>query len=129
MKKISLMIAGLLIASVSMFAADIDGKWTSEIAMRGPDGEVKVATTLDLKSSGDNLTGSVTTAGPRPGTAEIMEGKVTGNKFMFKTKQTTKKGESIMNWEGSVDGGTLTGSRMREGGNNKMEFTAKRAAS
>jgi hypothetical protein len=126
MKKITLMIAGLLIAAVSMFAADIDGKWTSEIAMRGPDGEVKVATTFDLKSSGETLTGSVTTAGPRPGTVEIMEGKVMGNKFTFKTKQVTQKGESIMNWEGTVSGGSLTGTRTREGGNRATEFTAKR---
>ena len=127
MKKINLMIAGLLMAAVAVFAVGIDGKWTSEIVGRGPDGEVKIATTLDLKSSGETLTGSIVTAGPRPGTAEITEGKITGNKFSFKTKQTTKKGETINLWEGTVDGDTLKGSRGREGGNNKTEFTAKRA--
>ncbi len=127
MKKINLMIAGLLIAAVAVFAAGIDGKWTSEMTMRGPNGEMKVTTTMDLKSSGETLTGTVATAGPRPGTAEIMEGKIAGNKFSFKTKQTTKKGEMINVWEGTMDGDSLTGSRGREGGNNKMEFTAKRA--
>jgi len=126
MKKINLMIAGLLFAAVAVFAAGIDGKWTSEMTMRGPDGEMKVTTTMDLKSSGETLTGTVATAGPRPGTAEIMEGKIAGNKFSFKTKQTTKKGEMINVWEGTIDGDSLTGSRGREGGNNKMEFTAKR---
>lgn len=127
MKKLPLMIAGLLIAAVAVFAAGIDGKWTAEMTMRGPDGEMKVTTTFDLKANGETLTGSVATAGPRPGTAEIMDGKVAGNKFSFKTKQTTKKGEMINVWEGTVDGDTFSGTRGREGGNNKMEFTAKRA--
>lgn len=127
MKKINLMIAGLLIAAVAVFAAGIDGKWTSEMVGRGPDGEIKIATTIELKSSGDTLTGSVVSAGPRPGTVEITAGKVTGNKFSFKTKQTTKKGEMINVWEGTVDGDSLKGTRMREGGNNSTEFTAKRA--
>lgn len=127
MKKINLMIAGLLIAAVAVLAAGIDGKWTSEMVGRGPDGEIKITTTFDLKSSGETLTGSVASAGPRPSTSEIMEGKITANKFSFKTKQTTKKGEMINVWEGTVDGDSLKGSRMREGGNNATEFTAKRA--
>ena len=127
MKKINLMIAGLLIAAVSVFAAGIDGKWTAELPGRGPDGEIKIATTFDLKSTGSTLTGTVASAGPRPGSAEITDGKLTGNKFSFKTKQTTKKGEMINVWEGTVDGDTLKGSRVREGGNNATEFTAKRA--
>jgi len=129
MKKLTLMIAGLLIAAVAMFAAGIDGKWTSEMTMRGPDGEMKVVANFDLKSSGETLTGSVAMAGPRASTSEIMEGKISGNKFSFKTKQTTQKGEMIQVWDGTVDGDTLSGSRGREGGNRKMEFTAKRSAS
>ena len=127
MKKINLMIAGLLIAAVAVFAAGIDGKWTSEMVGRGQDGEIKIATTFDLKSSGETLTGTVATAGPRPGSAEIMEGKIAGGKFSFKTKQTTKKGEMINVWEGTMDGDSLKGTRVREGGNNSTEFTAKRA--
>lgn len=127
MKKINLMIAGLLFAAVAVFAAGIDGKWASEIVGRGPDGEIKIATTFDLKSSGETLTGTVVTAGPRPGSVEIMEGKIAGGKFSFKTKQTTKKGEMINVWEGTVDGDSLKGTRVREGGNNSTEFTAKRA--
>ena len=127
MKKINLMIAGLLIAAVAVFAAGIDGKWTSEMVGRGPDGEIKIATTFDLKSSGETLTGTVATAGPHPGSAEIMEGKIAGGKFSFKTKQTTKKGEMINVWEGTMDGDSLKGTRVREGGNNSTEFTAKRA--
>ena len=127
MKKINLMIAGLLMAAVAVFAAGIDGKWTSEMTARGPDGEIKVTTTFNLKSSGEALSGTVETAGPRPGSSEIMEGKIAGNMFSFKTKQTTKKGEMINLWEGTVDGDSLTGSRGREGGNNKVDFTAKRA--
>lgn len=129
MKKLTLMIAGLLVAALTMLAAGIDGKWTSEMTMRGPDGEMKITATFDLKSSGESLTGSVAMAGPRASTSEIMEGKVTGNKFSFKTKQTTQKGEMIQVWEGTVDGDTLTGTRAREGGNRKTEFTAKRTAS
>ncbi|MBY0503239.1 MAG: hypothetical protein K2X03_04995 [Bryobacteraceae bacterium] len=127
MKKINLMIAGLLMAAVAVFAAGIDGKWTAEMSARNRDGEVtKVMTTFDLKASGETLTGTVATAGPRAASAEIIEGKLAGNKFSFKTKQTTKKGENIMVWEGTVDGDSLKGTRAREGANNKTEFTAKR---
>jgi len=126
MTKINLMIAVFLIAAMSMFAAGIDGKWTSEITTQGKKGETKVTATFDLKSSGETLTGIVTTSAKRTANLEITDGKLAGNQFSFKTKQTNKRGETIIVWEGTVDGDSLNGSRGREGAKNKVQFTAKR---
>ncbi len=119
-------IAVFLIAAMSMLAVGVDGKWTSEITTQGKKGETKVTTTFDLKSSGESLTGTVNIAAKRTVNLEITDGKLVGNKFSFKTKQTTKKGETILVWEGTVDGDSLNGSRSREGAKNKAQFTAKR---
>lgn len=123
------MIIGLLVASLVAFAAGIDGKWTAEITARGAKGgaDTKVTTTFDFKSSGETLTGTVSAAAKRTNTAEIIEGKVTGNKVSFKTKQTSKKGDQVFVWEGTVEGDTFKGTRAREGAKRSAEFTAKRA--
>ena len=128
MKKMTWLVGGLLIASVLGMAAGIDGKWTAEIVARARKGaETKTLTTFDFKTSGDGLTGTVTAGARQKNAIEIIDGKVAGSKVSFKTKATTKKGEQITVWEGTVDGDSLKGSRVREGGNNATEFTAKRA--
>jgi hypothetical protein len=122
------LVIGLVLSSLALLAAGIDGKWTAEIAGRsGKGAETKVMTTLDLKSSGEALTGTVTAEARRARSVEVTDGKVTGSQFSFKTKQTSKKGEQVMIWEGTVDGETLKGTRAREGAKRKVEFTAKRA--
>ncbi len=129
MKIMNNILAGLLIASLAAFAAGIDGKWTAEITARGAKGgaDTKVVTTFDFKTNGEALTGTVSAAAKRTNTADIVEGKVTGNKVSFKTKQTTKKGEQIQVWEGTVEGDIFKGTRAREGAKRSTEFTAKRA--
>ena len=130
MKKMTWLVGGLLIASLSLMAAGIDGKWSAEMAEitnRAKKGtETKVITTFDFKTSGDSLTGTVSAAARRTNTAEIIDGKVAGNKVSFKTKATTKKGEQITVWEGTVDGDTFRGTRGREGAKRTSEFAAKR---
>ena len=124
MKKMTWFVAGLLMASVLGLAAGVDGKWTAEIVARAKKGgETTTITTFNLKSSGDGLTGTVTT-GKRA--VEIVDGKVAGSKVSFKTKATSKKGEQIIVWEGNVDGDTLRGTRGREGAKRTAEFSAKR---
>ena len=124
MKKTTWFLAGLLMASVLGMAAGVDGKWTAEIVARAKKGgEATTLTTFNLKSSGDGLTGTVTT-GKRA--VEIVDGKVAGSKVSFKTKATSKKGEQIIVWEGNVDGDTLRGTRGREGAKRTAEFSAKR---
>ena len=127
MKKMTWFVAGLLMASVLGMAAGVDGKWTAEIVARSKKGaETATVTTFNFKSSGDGLTGTVTTGARGKHALEIVDGKVAGSKVSFKTKATTKKGEQIIVWEGNVDGDTLRGTRGREGAKRTTEFSAKR---
>lgn len=127
MKKMTWFVAGLLMASVLGMAAGVDGKWTAEIIARAKKGaETKTLTTFAFKTSGDGLTGTVTAGARQKNAIEIIDGKVAGSKVSFKTKATTKKGEQITVWEGTVDGDTFQGTRGREGAKRTTEFTAKR---
>ena len=71
-----LLTLALLLAS-SVFAADVDGKWTGTMAT--PNGDVPVAFTF--KADGAKLNGS--TAGPDGGEVKIADGKVDGNNISF----------------------------------------------
>jgi hypothetical protein len=112
-------------------AAGIDGTWTSEMKMRGGKkgggADRTVTVTLNLKTDGDKVTGSVRSGGKkRSGTAEIQDGKIDGNQFSFVTVQKSKKGEQKQTWKGTIDGDTLQGTKSREGGKRGQSFTAKR---
>ncbi len=125
----TLPMAGLLIASWGAMAAGLDGKWTAEMTARGAKGgETKVVTTFDFKVSGEALTGTVSAGTRRAKHVEILEGTMAGNQFSFKTKQTTKKGESVNVWEGTWDGDSLKGTRAREGAKRVTGFMAKRGS-
>jgi hypothetical protein len=118
-----ILIALVSLGTVSAFGADIDGKWLSDIKIR--DFDVKV--TFDLKSSGNQLTGSVTTETPRgERTSEIKDGKLDGDKFSF-TTLGGRDGSVKITWEGTVEGDQLKGQQTREGGSlGPMPFVAKR---
>ncbi len=116
-------------------AADIDGKWTAEVKMaggkkagkRGGAAQQTSTATLDLKSEGDKVTGSiVVSGGRRDRTLDIKDGKIEGNRFSFTTVQTTRKGESKQRWEGVVEGNELKGTRTPENARRGAPFTAKR---
>lgn len=128
-KRLILMIAGLVTASLIAFGADASGKWIFENRMETKKGEVTMKTTLDLKSDGATLTGKVTsTGGRRDFTADIADGKIDGNKLTFTTTQTTRNGELKVKWEATLEGDTLKGTRSVEGRKRGQEFTAKRGS-
>src|SRR5207237_1207418 len=93
-----------LAAGLGMAAA-LDGTWTSEMKMRGgrKSGaqERTVQVTLNLKTDGDKVTGTVNSGGRKRGTAQILDGKIEGNQFSFTTVRTTKKGERKQTWRGT----------------------------
>jgi hypothetical protein len=111
-------------------AASIDGAWTSEMKMRGGKKgggqERTVTVTMNLKSDGNVLSGTVSGGGKKRGSAQIQDGKIEGNQFSFTTVRTTKKGEQKQIWRGTIDGDTLRGTRSRPGGKRGQPFTAKR---
>lgn len=126
------------VTAALVLAAGVDGKWVAEQKFTPPNGgdEITITTTFDLKAEGNKLTGTVTSSGmgrgePRP--AEIVDGKIDGDKLEFVTVTTTQRGEMKWKWEAKVAGDTLTGKRTREGGEGRGgrmgalgEFTAKR---
>jgi hypothetical protein len=70
-------LAGLLLLTVSAFAADVDGKWAGTMAT--PMGDIPVGFTL--KADGAKLTG--TTMGPDGGDVAIKDGKIDGANISF----------------------------------------------
>ncbi len=130
MKTLTLAIALLCVVAATASAAQVDGKWVGETKMqpgKKGGGERTATFTLDLKSNGSALTGSVSAeTGRRDRPAEIKDGKIDGNAFSFTTVQTSRKGEQKWSWRGTVEGDELNCTRTREGGRRGMSFTAKR---
>ena len=86
----------LLLTSVA-FAQSVDGKWTTGLRARGPDGQI---ITLTLKSDGSKLTGTLYGIHPIP-----LEGSISGNTLKIKLKVTTDTGgELLLSYTAILDG-------------------------
>lgn len=117
----SIVVCFLLVAGIA-FAAGIDGKWMSERRM----GENTIKVMMDLKADGATLTGSLNMERPQGAVkADIMDGKIDGNKFSFKVTMEGRNGKTTSVYEGTVDGDMLKGTSTREGGEARP-FEAKR---
>lgn len=117
----SIVVCFLLVAGIA-FAAGIDGKWMSERRM----GENTIKVMMDLKADGAALTGSLNMERPQGAVkADIMEGKIDGNKFSFKVTMEGRNGKTTSVYEGTVEGDMLKGTSTREGGEARP-FEAKR---
>src|SRR5437764_15265139 len=90
-----LLAIALLLAS-SVFAADVDGKWTGTMAT--PNGDFPVAFTF--KADGATLNGS--TAGPDGGEIKITAGKVDGNNITFTVTFDFGGMPFTLNYKGAV---------------------------
>ena len=108
-------------------AAGIDGKWLSERTMERQGKTMTLTTTLELKSSGNALTGTMASVTPRgERSVEIQNGKVDGDNFSFTVVQKGRDGETTVTYEGSVSGDDMTATQKREGSDQARPFTAKR---
>ncbi len=125
MKKLALLAC---ITVAALFGAAIDGKWTAEVKAGGKKAAATTTTlSLELKSSGNQLTGNVMVSGRKRSTPlAIQKGKIEGDRFSFTTVQKGKKADQTINWSGTVSADTLTGTRTREGGKRGQPFTAKK---
>ena len=77
MKKVFVIVVGLLLLAAPAFAADVDGKWTGTVST--PMGDLPVQ--YEFKADGAMLTG--TTLGFDGGSVPIKNGKVEGDKISF----------------------------------------------
>jgi hypothetical protein len=125
----------LCVASLTAFAAGIDGKWVAEREVGDADGKTYAhTTTLTLKSEGGVLTGTAVSVSAAPWmkentgqSIEIKDGKVEGDKFSFKVTTENKKGERTAVYEGAVVGDRLKGVIKFRGIGQSWELDAKRA--
>jgi hypothetical protein len=115
-------------------AADIDGKWIIEKQVGDADGKTYAHQSIfTLKNDGGSLTGTIvqTSAAPwmRPITGKslaITDGKVDGDKFSFKLKIETDKGERTSVYEGIIEADQLKGTLKFRGIGITEKFVAKR---
>jgi hypothetical protein len=110
--------------SLTAFAAGIDGKWSGENKVTTKKGEQTITSTLEVKSDGDKLTGTLTMGGGRRARpTELKDGKISGDKVTFSTTMQTKQGERTVQWEGVVSGDEL---KLTRQGGRGMGLTLKR---
>ena len=108
----------------SLFAGpSIDGRWKVEMTPKAGKSKSRT-TTLDLKTQGNQLTG---TLAAKKISSALDKGLVDGNTFSFATKLTTKKGERTIYWKGTIEGDSLVGTQSaKQGAKGGHQFTARR---
>jgi hypothetical protein len=120
--KMKTLIARLLLVlsltAIAAFAADVTGKWVGQVP--GRDGQTR-ETTLNLKSDGSNVTGTISGRG---GDTEIKEGKLTGDDLTFVVVRNFNGNEMKMNYKGKVAGNEIKFSYSM--GERTVEFVAKK---
>ena len=118
--------AVVAVASVSIYAADVTGKWTAQVP--GRDGQTREQT-FTLKADGEKLTGTV--SGMMGGTdAEIKDGTVKGDEISFNIVRSFNGNEVKLLYKGKVSAGEIQFTQTRDGGDMPpREFTAKRVTS
>jgi len=118
-RKLFWVIALMGVLAVAAFAADIDGKWKSE--MQTPDGQTRTST-YTFKADGDKLTGTVS---GRMGETPISEGTIKGDEISFVVVRNFGGEERKMQYKGKVSGDELK-MTMQMGDMGSREVVAKR---
>jgi hypothetical protein len=122
LRKWAIVVAMAVSFGVLALAADIDGKWTAEVAGRGGNTNTQ---TLTLKAAGDKLTGSLD--GGRGGAAEISEGTIMVTAVAFKVVREFNGNKFEQTYKGSLAGDELKLSMDNGRGRGPQDITFKRA--
>ncbi len=110
MRRATLAAIMMALISAALWAADVTGKWTGQMA--GPNGE-GFALTFNFKQDGTNLSGTV--QGPQGDAIEISNGKVEGDKISFIVTIEANGGMKIMH-DGTINGDEIKLNTKAEGG-------------
>jgi hypothetical protein len=122
LRKCMVIVALAVSFGVLALAADIDGKWTAEVAGRG--GQTNTQT-LTLKAAGDKLTGSI--EGGRGGPTEISDGTIMGTAVAFKIVRQFGENKIEQTYKGTLSGDELKLSMDNGRGRGPQDVTFKRA--
>jgi opacity protein-like surface antigen len=123
-QRLSMLAVLLVLAFTSLSAADVDGKWTAQMA--GRDGQTREQT-FTFKADGEKLTGTI--SGMMGGAdTEIKDGTVKGDDIAFAVVRSFQGQEMKILYKGKVSGAEIKFTSQREGGEPR-EFTAKRVTS
>src|SRR5262245_23951279 len=114
----------LLALTVSAWAADVAGKWTTKAP--GGQGGGGAEITFVFKVAEGKLTGTVTNS-LSPGDAEIQDGKITGDDISFSLKRNINGTDTTVLWKGKIAGDEIKFTRSTQGGGAPTEMVAKRA--
>ncbi|MGD0682828.1 MAG: hypothetical protein ABR990_12350 [Terracidiphilus sp.] len=117
-RKALLAVLFLAFGSVTLLAADFNGKWTATV--ESPRGTQTL--TFDFHVDGAKLTGTVTT--PR-GDMPISDGKIDGDNISFAQVMNRDGNEFKMTYTGKIDGDTIKFTR-QAGDRPAREFVASR---
>ena len=125
MKKTSLLTVCILALCATIFAADIDGKWTGQV--QGPQGAMDV--TMVFKADGEKLTGTIIN---QMGEAALKEGSIKDNNVAFKVDREFNGMKFTVVYKGKLSGDELKLTRTIEGDFGgqtppPVDFTLKRA--
>jgi hypothetical protein len=118
-RKLFWVVALMGVMALVASAADIDGKWKSE--MQTPDGQTRTST-YTFKADGDKLTGTVS---GRMGETPISEGAIKGDEVSFVVVRNFGGEERKMKYKGKVSGDELK-MTMEMGDMGSREVVAKR---
>ena len=108
-KVISSAVIVLAVLLVSVWAADVTGKWIAPV--HGDQGSVDI--TLNLKVDRTALTGTVDN--PQAGPADIKDGKINGNEISFHVVRKFGENEMKIVWKGKISGEEIRFTREVEG--------------
>ena len=116
----------LAVAVTSVYAADVSGKWTAQVA--GRDGQMREQT-FTFKVDGEKLTGTVSGMQGGPD-VEIKDGTAKGDDIAFNVVRSFQGQEVKVLYTGKVSGAEIKFTSKRDGGDGQArEFTAKRVTS
>lgn len=101
-----LRLALLTLCALSTFAADLTGKWTGSLKASSPDGDTEHTLTLDLKQSGDRLTG---TAVSDEGNRIPLQGNIEGARVVLHFDTPKPSARFVLQLDGLRLKGELTG--------------------
>jgi len=125
--KIISVVAMVLLAVTSAWAADVAGKWTAKVPAAQGQGESEI--TLVFKMDGDKLSGTINNS-LAPGDVELQESKVTGDEVTFSLKRNIGGADMTVVWKGKISGDEIKFTRSTQGGAGAgaaTEIVAKRA--